>query len=108
MGYHALESVYNRIAVLAFAWFMYNKTVEIFQNTGQTLEDNLHQVQSLSNQSLFIQHELDYQERLRNRKQNINKWQQHHGGHFEYDESGIDRRSNLSLEEFWDVYDGTW
>lgn len=27
---------------------------------------------------------------------------------YKYNDAGIDRRSGLKLEEFWDVYDGKW
>ena len=45
---------------------------------------------------------LPWQDILRTRLANIQKYEHPH------DTAGVDRRSNLSLQEFWDVYDGKW
>ncbi len=44
----------------------------------------------------------DFKDAFALRDENMKKYD------FQYDEVGIDRRSGLSLEEFWDIYDGKW
>ena len=52
--------------------------------------------------SLFEPYSVDYKDVLRVREENMKKYSYH------YNKYGIDKRSGLSLQEFWDVYDGKW
>ena len=52
--------------------------------------------------SLFEPYSVDYKKVLRVREENMKKYPYH------YNKFGIDKRSGLSLQEFWDVYDGKW
>ena len=52
--------------------------------------------------SLFEPYSIDYEEVLRVREENMKKYP------YQYNKYGIDKRSSLSLQEFWDVYDGKW
>ena len=58
--------------------------------------------------SLREPYALNPRELLELRTANIHKWRQYHQYKQTYNEQGIDRRNNLSLEEFWDIYDGKW
>ncbi|XP_071109711.1 uncharacterized protein [Haliotis cracherodii] len=44
----------------------------------------------------------DFQAAFATRDESMQKYD------FKYNDAGIDRRSGLKLEEFWDVYDGKW
>ena len=45
---------------------------------------------------------VDLQKLLREREENMKKY------NFNYNRFGVDKRSNLSLQEYFDVYDGKW
>ena len=51
---------------------------------------------------LMYNYTLPWREILNTRVENMKKYT------YEYNIHGVDRRSNLSLQEFWDVYDGKW
>ena len=61
-----------------------------------------------SHNSLFVPYAMDYNRILQTRTANIDKWKRHHDWNYQYDETGIDKRTNLSIQEFSDVYDGKW
>ena len=52
--------------------------------------------------SLLHNYTLPWQDILNTRLLNMKRYP------YPYNTYGIDRRSNLSLQEFWDVYDGKW
>ncbi len=52
--------------------------------------------------SLFEPYALDFAEVLRVREANMKKYS------YPYKENGVDKRSKMSLQEYWDVYDGKW
>jgi len=52
--------------------------------------------------SLRKPYTVDLQQLLRIREENMKKYD------FNYNRFGVDKRSNLSLEEYYDVYDGKW
>ncbi len=52
--------------------------------------------------SLFEPYAIDYDAVLRVREENMKKYS------YPYERDGVDKRSDLSLQEFWDVYDGKW
>ncbi len=52
--------------------------------------------------SLFESYAVDYKHVERVRLQNMKKYS------YNYSKDGIDRRTNLSLHEYRDVYDGKW
>ena len=60
-------------------------------------------VESHQRVSLFEKYAVNYAEVMRIRKENMKKY-----AAYEYNMFGIDRRSNLSLQEYRDVYDGKW
>ena len=63
----------------------------------------------LSQSTLRAPYVLDHDALMEVRLANIMKWKKHYNWNgYKYDEAGIDRRSNLSLQEFWDIYDGKW
>ena len=52
--------------------------------------------------SLLKPYSVDYDEVLKEREELMKKYT------FNYSVDGIDRRSGLSLQEYFDVYDGKW
>ncbi len=52
--------------------------------------------------SLFEPFSVDYGAVLKVREQNMQKYS------YNYSRNGVDKRSGLSLQEYWDVYDGKW
>ncbi len=52
--------------------------------------------------SLFEPFSVDYNAVLKVREQNMQKYS------YNYSRNGVDKRSGLSLQEYWDVYDGKW
>jgi len=62
-------------------------------------DDADHNYQNVSLRMRFI---LDAEQVMEARRRGMLRYD------FEYDEWGVDRRRNLSLEEFRDVYDGKW
>ena len=61
-----------------------------------------------SKPSLSTLYALDHKRLLKIRSANIEKWRKYYQWKQDYNEEGIDRRQNLSLEEFSDIYDGKW
>jgi len=58
--------------------------------------------EDLQHVSLFKKYTFDYVEALKIREENMKKYS------FKYNRKGVDKRSDLSLQEFWDVYDAKW
>ena len=52
--------------------------------------------------SLFEPYAVDYNILLKDREDNMKKY------NYNYDINGVDKRSNLSLQEYFDVYDAKW
>ncbi|KAK2146535.1 hypothetical protein LSH36_601g00011 [Paralvinella palmiformis] len=61
-----------------------------------------------SKPSLSTLYALDHKRLLKIRSANIEKWRKYYQWKQDYNEEDIDRRQNLSLEEFSDIYDGKW
>ncbi|ESP03517.1 hypothetical protein LOTGIDRAFT_237632 [Lottia gigantea] len=76
-------------------------TVLIFSNIKkdeQTVQKTSWQSANLSQRPFTY----DFIEAQKQRKANMEMYD------YQYNEFGIDKRSDMSLEEFWDVYDGKW
>ncbi|KAK2143061.1 hypothetical protein LSH36_881g00016 [Paralvinella palmiformis] len=71
-------------------------------------DDSLLLYQTSPRSSLLVPYSLNHDTLLKIRSINVRKWQQLHQYEQEYSEMGVDRRNNLSLEEFFDIYDGKW
>ncbi|KAK2163110.1 hypothetical protein LSH36_85g01004 [Paralvinella palmiformis] len=93
------------ITIIALVYLCYD---HLLRNKSSQQVHVSETVPGISPKSLLVPYTLDHQELLRVRSSNIQKWRKHHRSKVNYNERGVDRRSNLSLEEFWDVYDGMW
>ena len=91
--------------ILAVLYLCYDQFVDDKSSQQADVSDT---VPVISQKSLLVPFTLDHKELLRKRSRNIEKWRRNHQWKVSYNENGIDRRSNLSLQEFWDVYDGIW
>ena len=59
-------------------------------------------IESHQRVSLLDKYHVNYREVMRIRQENMKRYA------YEYNMFGIDKRSNLSLQEYRDVYDGKW
>ena len=71
-------------------------------NTAQNSAYNAPSLPEYERVSLSEPYSVNYKEVLRVREENMKKYP------YQYNKYGIDKRSGLSLQEFWDVYDGKW
>ncbi|KAK2168338.1 hypothetical protein LSH36_18g11053 [Paralvinella palmiformis] len=91
---------------VALSW-MYSQTISTkWYNISRTETTTRSTEQSQA--SLRMRYALDHKQLLKIRSANIEKWRKYYQWKQDYNEEGIDRRHNLSLEEFSDIYDGKW
>jgi len=91
---------------VALCW-MYSQTISTkWYNISRTETTTKSTEQSQA--SLRMRYALDHKQLLKIRSANIEKWRKYYQWKQDYNEEGIDRRHNLSLEEFSDIYDGKW
>ena len=97
-------------AALAATWhYLYHSKkdqsgLDLGQRSHMTFDPSSEDITVPSHQkaSLFRPYAVDLQELLKERERNMQKYS------YNYSRSGIDKRSDLSLQEFRDVYDGKW
>ncbi len=87
------------VPLISVAWQQLRSTPVI---TDDLDPDPYSAIPQLQRWSLFQPYSIDYDLALKIRQQNIKKYD------YMYNTHGVDKRSSLSLQEFYDVYDAKW
>lgn len=92
----------NFMSVFSWAAFLAMMCVICISILWETFNSSYKQGKSLNKTYVYPEFVLDFQTVIKEREELLHQYKH------DLQLTGVERRSNLSLQEFWDLYDAKW